>query len=72
MIWSAILLGGKVSGLLGVILAIPITGVIKSIIEIIFNPQLPPQAGSFFTNLPQDIDNSPNLQVSEITNDGNG
>ena len=72
MIWSAILLGGKVSGLLGVILAILITGVIKSIIEIILNPQLPPQAGSFFTNLPQDIDNSPNLQVSEITNDGNG
>ncbi|TVU52728.1 MAG: AI-2E family transporter [Arthrospira sp. PLM2.Bin9] len=72
VILSALLLGGKVSGLLGVILAIPLTGVIKSIIEIILNPQLPPQTGSFFTTLPQDIDNSPNLQISEITNDGNG
>lgn len=71
VILSALLLGAKVSGLLGVILAIPITGVIKSIIEIILNPQLPPQTGSFFTNLPRDIDNSSKLEISEITNDGN-
>lgn len=50
IIFTALLLGGKVGGLLGVILAIPLTGVIKSIVEILLNPKLPPQTGAFFYN----------------------
>ncbi|MBE9096652.1 AI-2E family transporter [Tychonema sp. LEGE 07203] len=50
IIFTALLLGGRVGGLLGVILAIPMTGVIKSIVEILLNPKLPPQTGSFFYN----------------------
>lgn len=50
IILSALLLGAKIGGLLGVILAIPLTGVVKSIAEILFEPTLPPQTGSFFYN----------------------
>jgi predicted PurR-regulated permease PerM len=50
IIFTALLLGGRVAGLLGVILAIPLTGVVKSILEIVLNPKLPPQTGSFFHN----------------------
>ncbi|MBE9160931.1 MULTISPECIES: AI-2E family transporter [Microcoleaceae] len=50
IIFTALLLGGRVGGLLGVILAIPLTGVVKSIVEILLNPKLPPQTGSFFYN----------------------
>ncbi|WP_293355370.1 MULTISPECIES: AI-2E family transporter [unclassified Microcoleus] len=50
IIFTALLLGGRVGGLLGVILAIPLTGVVKSIVEIVLNPKLPPQTGSFFYN----------------------
>lgn len=50
IIFAALLLGGRVGGLLGVILAIPLIGVVKSIVEIILNPKLPPQTGSFFYN----------------------
>jgi predicted PurR-regulated permease PerM len=50
IIFAALLLGGRIGGLLGVILAIPLTGVIKSIVEILLNPELPPQTGSFFHN----------------------
>ncbi len=50
VIFIALLLGAKVGGLLGVILAIPLTGVVKSIAEIVFDPNLPPQTGSFFHN----------------------
>jgi len=50
IIFAALLLGGRVGGLLGVILAIPLTGVVKSIMEIVLNPKLPPQTGSFFHN----------------------
>ncbi|NJL90811.1 MAG: AI-2E family transporter [Coleofasciculaceae cyanobacterium SM2_1_6] len=50
IIFAALLLGTKIGGLLGVILAIPLTGVIKSLVEIIFDPTLPPQTGSFFHN----------------------
>lgn len=50
IIFTALLLGGRVGGLLGVILAIPLTGVVKSILEILLNPKLPPQTGSFFYN----------------------
>ncbi|HAO13256.1 MAG TPA: AI-2E family transporter [Planktothrix sp. UBA8407] len=50
VIFSALLLGGKIGGLLGFILAIPMAGVIKSIVEVVFDPTLPPQTGSFFYN----------------------
>lgn len=50
VIFAALLLGGRVGGVLGVILAIPLTGVVKSIVEIVLNPKLPPQTGSFFYN----------------------
>lgn len=50
IIFSSLLLGGKIGGLLGFILAIPLAGVIKSIIEVIIDPTLPPQTGDFFYN----------------------
>lgn len=50
ILFMALLLGAKFGGLLGVILAIPLTGVIKSVAEIVFDPDLPPQTGSFFIN----------------------
>lgn len=50
ILFMALLLGSKFGGLLGVVLAIPLTGVIKSIAEIVFDPDLPPQTGSFFNN----------------------
>ncbi|MCL1470289.1 AI-2E family transporter [Argonema antarcticum] len=50
IIFVSLLLGAKVGGLLGVILAIPMTGVVKSVAEIVFEPTLPPQTGSFFHN----------------------
>lgn len=50
IIFVALLLGGKLAGLLGVILAIPLTGVIQSIVEIVLDPKLPPQTGSLFYN----------------------
>lgn len=50
IIFAALLLGARVGGLLGVILAIPLTGVARSIFEIVLDPTLPPQTGSFFYN----------------------
>lgn len=50
IILSSLLLGAKLGGLLGIILAIPVTGVAKSLIEIIYDPSLPPQTGTFFDN----------------------
>jgi predicted PurR-regulated permease PerM len=50
IIFVSLLLGAKVGGLLGVILAIPLTGVVKSLAEIVFDPMLPPQTGAFFHN----------------------
>ncbi|WP_039895263.1 AI-2E family transporter [Lyngbya sp. PCC 8106] len=50
IIFSSLLLGGRIGGLLGIILAIPLTGVVKSIFEVILDPASPPQTGSFFTN----------------------
>ena len=49
-IFVALLLGAKLGGILGVVLAIPLTGVGKSISEIVFDPTLPPQTGPFFHN----------------------
>lgn len=50
IIFAALLLGARVGGLLGIILAIPLTGVARSIFEIVLDPTLPPQTGSFFYN----------------------
>lgn len=50
VIFASLLLGARVGGLLGVILAIPLTGVVKSLVEIILDPELPPQTGAFFQN----------------------
>jgi predicted PurR-regulated permease PerM len=50
VIFVSLLLGGRVGGLLGVILAIPLTGVVKSLAEIVLDPTLPPQTGVFFHN----------------------
>ncbi|MGI0485534.1 AI-2E family transporter [Pantanalinema rosaneae CENA516] len=51
---AALLLGGKVAGLLGVILAIPLAGMVKTIVVLLLDPTLPPQTGSFFVN-PLDV-----------------
>jgi predicted PurR-regulated permease PerM len=50
IIFVSILLGAQIGGVLGVILAIPLTGVVKSLAEIVVDPLLPPQTGSFFHN----------------------
>lgn len=50
IIFVSLLIGAKVGGFLGVILAIPLTGVVKSLAEIILDPALPPQTGNFFHN----------------------
>lgn len=50
IIFVSLILGAQFGGLLGVILAIPLTGVGKSLAEIIGDPMLPPQTGSFFHN----------------------
>jgi len=50
IIFVSLILGAKLGGLLGVILAIPLTGVGKSLAEIVFDPTLPPQTGPFFHN----------------------
>ncbi len=51
VIFASLLLGAQFGGLLGVILAIPITGVVKSLLDIVVDPTLPPQTGAFFYNL---------------------
>ncbi len=56
IIFSALLLGGRIGGLLGVILAIPLTGVVKSIVEVILDPGSPPQTGSFFANPLEEVE----------------
>lgn len=75
IILAALLLGGQVGGLLGVILAIPLAGLVKTIMELLLDPTLPPQTGSFFVN-PMDqeeeeeilqcaIDDAPEPRVTE-------
>ena len=57
VIFVSLLLGAKLGGLLGIILAIPLTGVGKSLAEIVLDPMLPPQTGMFFHNpLDRDTD----------------
>lgn len=50
-IFTALLIGAKIGGLLGVILAIPGAGVLESIYDIAIDPTLPPQQGSFFASI---------------------
>lgn len=54
IVLASLLLGSKVAGLLGVILAIPLAGMVKTIIVLLLDPTLPPQTGSFFVN-PLDV-----------------
>ncbi len=51
IILTSLLVGARVAGLLGVILAIPLTSVVRTIVEIILNPELPPQSGSIFSDV---------------------
>jgi len=51
VIFASLLIGAQFGGLLGVVLAIPITGVVKSLLDIVVDPTLPPQTGAFFYNL---------------------
>lgn len=55
IVLAALLLGGQVGGLLGVILAIPLAGLAKTMTELVLDPTLPPQTGSFFVN-PMDVE----------------
>ncbi len=64
IILSSLLLGAKLGGLLGIILAIPVTGVLKSLIEILYDPDLPPQTGRFFDN---PLRNRQELAINEET-----
>jgi predicted PurR-regulated permease PerM len=73
IILTSLLIGARVAGLLGVILAIPLTSVTKTIVEIIMNPELPPQTGSIFSEAVENSILEPILSVdadeddSEIT-----
>lgn len=68
IIFISLILGAQFGGLLGVILAIPLTGVGKSLAEIVLDPTLPPQTGSFFHN-PLDRDTiRPALKVASSAN----
>ncbi|MBE9179957.1 AI-2E family transporter [Oculatella sp. LEGE 06141] len=66
IVLPALLLGGKVGGLLGVILAIPLAGMVKTIADLLLDPTLPPQTGAFFIN-PMDTD-EPEAKLQCIIN----
>jgi predicted PurR-regulated permease PerM len=71
IIFVSLLLGARVGGLLGVILAIPLTGVVKSLAETVLDPTLPPQTGAFFHN-PFDEDNLQPALSQSSNADGDG
>ena len=72
IIFVSLLVGAKVGGLLGVILAIPLTGVGKSLAEIVLDPALPPQTGAFFHNpIDRDSLNPALSSASDPDADGN-
>ncbi|NJO46238.1 MAG: AI-2E family transporter [Oscillatoriales cyanobacterium RM2_1_1] len=69
VIFSVLILGGETGGLLGVILAIPLTGVVKSIVEVLLDPDSPPQTGSFFANpFDQDLELEEQFSKDSIQN----
>jgi predicted PurR-regulated permease PerM len=67
IIFVCLLLGAKIGGFLGVILAIPLTGVFKSLVEIIADPTIPPQTGEFFQNPFKKHLTEPTLSLTEVT-----
>lgn len=69
IIFVSLLLGAQIGGLLGVVLAIPLTGVAKSLAEIVEDPLLPPQTGSFFNN-PFERDNDLAALPESVSGDG--
>jgi len=69
IIFVSLILGAQIGGLLGVILAIPLTGVAKSLAEIVEDPLLPPQTGSFFNN-PFERDSDLAALSESISGDG--
>jgi predicted PurR-regulated permease PerM len=71
IIFTSLLLGAKIAGLLGVILAIPLTGVVKSIAEVVLDPTLPPQTGSFFYN-PLDPETLDTATLELVNSDADG
>lgn len=62
IVLAALLLGARVGGLLGVILAIPLAGMIRTILELLLDPTLPPQTGDFFVNPMQVNEAEPTLE----------
>ncbi|HEY9660465.1 MAG TPA: AI-2E family transporter, partial [Allocoleopsis sp.] len=62
IVLPALLMGGRVGGLLGVILAIPLAGMAKTVVELLLDPTLPPQTGSFFVNPMEQRDADETLQ----------
>jgi predicted PurR-regulated permease PerM len=69
IILTSLLVGARVAGLLGVILAIPLTSVIKTIVEIVMNPSLPPQNGSIFSEAVENSILEPILSVESEEDD---
>lgn len=69
IILTSLLVGARVAGLLGVILAIPLTSVVKTIVEIIMNPMLPPQNGSIFSEAVENSILEPILSVDSDEDD---
>jgi predicted PurR-regulated permease PerM len=69
IILTSLLVGARVAGLLGVILAIPLTSVVKTIVEIILNPDLPPQRGSIFSEAMENSILEPMLSVESDEDD---
>lgn len=69
IIFMALLFGAKIGGFLGIILAIPLTGVVKGLAEIVGDPNSPPQTGSFFHN--PFTKNQPQLITTELKKEEN-
>lgn len=63
VILASLLFGARVAGLLGVILAIPLTSVVRTIVDIILNPALPPQSGSIFSEIVENSILEPILSI---------
>jgi len=72
VILVALLLGARIGGLLGVILAIPVTGALKSLTDVIADPALPPQTGAFFNNPLQPKPSAAALSPSEPSQPASG
>lgn len=69
IILASLLFGARVAGLLGVILAIPLTSVIRTILDIILNPSLPPQSGSIFSEIVENSILEPILSIESDDED---